>query len=72
LPDGQAGAAAAAELGDKSNSAALCFRSHQDALNFASHSVENSNRMLAFNNLVNVIERYCVGDICIVFPNRGE
>jgi hypothetical protein len=66
LPDGQAGAAAAAELGDKSNSAALCFRSHQDALNFASHSVENSNRMLAFNNLVDVIERYRVGDICIV------
>jgi hypothetical protein len=45
------------------DSAALPFSCHQDALDFASHSAEHSNRILATNNLINVIERYRKGDI---------
>jgi hypothetical protein len=44
----------------------LCFGSHQDALDFASQSAEHSNRVLASNNLVNVVERYREGNVCIV------
>lgn len=43
---------------DQSDPAALPFRSHQDALDFASHGAEHTNRVLAANNLVNVVERY--------------
>jgi hypothetical protein len=50
---------------DQTDPATLCFRSHQDALDFARHSVEKSNRALAANNLINVVERYRKGDIQI-------
>jgi hypothetical protein len=48
---------------DQPDPAALPFRSHQDALYFASHGAEHSNRILAANNLINVVERYRKGDI---------
>lgn len=52
-----------AALLNETDPAALPFRSHQDALDFASHGAEHANRILAANNLVNVVERYRKGDI---------
>ncbi len=57
---------------DDADASALSFRSHQDALDFASHGVERANRMLAANNLVNVIERYCEGDIEIALEIKSR
>src|SRR5439155_15967993 len=48
------------------------FRSHQNALNFASHGAERLNRILAADNLVHVVERYCKGDIEIRVPLEGS
>lgn len=66
MPDGQAGAAEAAELGDKSESTALRFTSHQDALDYASKVVENSKDRLATKNSY-VAESYKRGEFEIVF-----
>jgi hypothetical protein len=65
LLDGQAGAAVAAELGDKPESAALRFGSHQDALDYASKVVENSKDWLARKNSY-VAESYKRGEFEIV------
>ena len=59
---GAIGAPADRKLHDESKAAAHPLGSHQDALNFASHGVENSDRALAANNLINVIERYRKGN----------
>jgi hypothetical protein len=50
-------------LFDQPNPAALPFRSHQDALDFASHGAEHVNRVLAADNLVNIVERYRKGEL---------
>jgi hypothetical protein len=47
LAEGQAGAAGAATLVDKPETAALRFCSHQDALDYAGKVVENSKDWLA-------------------------
>jgi hypothetical protein len=39
-----------ADLGDQAKSAALCFRSHQDALDYAAHLVESVNRLPVLRN----------------------
>lgn len=63
MPARQAGAAAAAELGNKPDSAALCFRSHQDALDYDAHCVEDANRRLAAES-IDAIDRYRNSDVC--------
>jgi hypothetical protein len=50
---------------DESKSAALCFRSAEDAINYAHHLTEDSNRRFA-NLSLNAIERYVKGDVCLV------
>jgi hypothetical protein len=65
LPDGQAGAAAAVELGDKPESAALRFSSRQDALDYASKVVENSQHWLATKDRY-VAEGYKRGEFEVV------
>jgi hypothetical protein len=60
-----AGAAVAAGLWDKPNSAALRFRSHQNALDFASDGIEKRNRRLALNNFFRMVDNYIVGDLYV-------
>jgi hypothetical protein len=52
----------AALINLKSKAAALRFRSQQDALDYAAHSVQDMNRLLASNSL-NAIDRYVKGDV---------
>lgn len=54
------------DLSQKSDPAALRFRSHQDAIDFASHGIEQKNRMLAVYNFVRVVENYRKGYLAIV------
>jgi hypothetical protein len=61
-----------AGLLDKADAATLRFGCHQDALDFAAHSVERSNRMLAIHNAGDVIQGYRKGDIHIVADFRVE
>jgi hypothetical protein len=63
--EGQAGAAVAAELGDKPESAAFRFSSHQDALDYASEVVENSQHWLATKHNY-VAEGYKRGEFEVV------
>jgi hypothetical protein len=59
-----------AELLDlKAKAAALCFRSQQDALNYARHTVEDSNRRLAAQS-INAVARYLKGEIGIYIGLR--
>ena len=59
----QADAAISAALLDlKAKAAALSFRSHQDALDYAAHSVEHVNCLLAANS-VNAVDRYAKGHV---------
>lgn len=54
---------------DESDSSRLSFRSHDDALDFAHHSVENVRHRIAFNRR-NSVERYAVGAIEVVLKLR--
>jgi hypothetical protein len=51
--------------GDKTKSAALCFRTQNDALNFASHVCKDGHDWLAANNL-NFAKRYEKGECVVV------
>ena len=51
------------QLRNETNPAALIFCSNQNALDFVRHGTENVNRMLAANNLINVVERYRKGEL---------
>lgn len=51
--------------GNQSDAAALHFRSHQDALDFAASSVEESNRILTVYNFGRVVENYRIGNLGI-------
>jgi Integrase core domain len=53
-------------LFEKSESPALCFRSHQDALDFARHSAEDSHRFTSAYKLLGVVERYSEGEVILV------
>jgi hypothetical protein len=57
--------AAASSSSDQSESAALCFRSHQDALDFGRHSAEYSNRLMV-SQKVNFPELYKEGKLHVV------
>jgi hypothetical protein len=61
----------AAELGDKPESAALRFSSHQDALDYARHAVEDANHRLASQSL-NAVDRYRKGDVGIYINMRSR
>jgi hypothetical protein len=52
-------------LADESKSAALCFRSQEDALNFGRHSAEYSNSLIVSHN-VNFPEFYKEGKLHVV------
>ena len=62
---------------DDPDSSRLSFCSHDDALDFARHSVENVRRWIAAKNL-NFAERYAVGSLQVVLKllnvsgNNGE
>ena len=47
--------------GDQPNSSGLCFRSQQDALDYAAQVVEYGNRLASYN--LNLVERYIKGGI---------
>lgn len=66
MEERQASAASAAPSRNEFDAATLCFSSHQDALDFARHSAEHSNWMLASNNLIDIVERYRKGELEIV------
>jgi hypothetical protein len=70
LPERQASAAVVASR-NESDAATLRFGSHQDALDYARHSAEHGNRMLASYNVTDVVERYRKGDINIVLNLIG-
>ena len=53
-------------LDDEPHAATLRFGSHADALDFASHGIEERNRMLAANNLLGMVDRYRRGDVYLV------
>jgi hypothetical protein len=38
----------------------------ENLLNFARHQAEQANRVLASNNIVNIFQNYCEGNVCIV------
>ena len=48
--------------GDKPKPAALRFGSHQDALDYISHCIEDANSRLAAQNL-NAVDRYKKGEV---------
>lgn len=50
---------------DETEAPALCFRSAQDAIDYAHHVAEDSNRRLAALCL-DAVERYVKGDVCLV------
>src|ERR1035441_4894589 len=56
---------------NQSDPTALPFGSHQDALDFASHGAEHLNRVLASDNLINLVERYAKGEMEIWVPLNG-
>jgi hypothetical protein len=57
----------------KPEASALRFSSHQDALDYARHCVENANRRLAAQNL-NALDRYIKGEVAayVSFRSRGS
>ncbi|WGJ14079.1 hypothetical protein QEV83_15685 [Methylocapsa sp. D3K7] len=59
-----AGAPANIQSFDKPEAAALCFRTHQDALDFARHGVEDSRRRIAALSL-NSLDAYIEGESAI-------
>lgn len=50
---------------NKSEPPTLCFRSSNDALDYAHHVVEDSNSRLAAQSL-DALDRYVKGDVCLV------
>jgi len=61
----QAGAAVAAVLLDKPETAALRFSSHQDALDYGSHSAEYSNHLMAGYE-INFTKSYLEGKMHVI------
>lgn len=57
-----ASSAGALASSDKAEAATLSFRSHQDALDYAAHRVEYSNRIVTSQNL-NAIDLYLKGEV---------
>jgi hypothetical protein len=55
----------------KAKAAALSFRSHQDALDFVRHSVEDTNRRLAAQSL-NAVDRYRKGEVTAYIGIRSR
>lgn len=55
----------------KTESPALCFRSAQDAIDYAHHLTEDSNRRFALLNL-SAIDRYIQGDVWLVVRVRAD
>jgi hypothetical protein len=50
---------------DQPDPPALCFRTHQDALDFADHLVQEADWLLAIYNFGGVLQNYREGNFCI-------
>lgn len=52
---------------------ALCFRSAEDAIDYAHHLTQDGNRRLAAQS-VDAVDRYIEGDVCLVvrFYSRSD
>jgi hypothetical protein len=58
-------------LSDKAEPTALCFRSAQDAIDYAHHLTQESNRRFAAIDL-DAVNRYVKGDVSLVVRMRTE
>jgi hypothetical protein len=67
LQNRQAGAAIAAVLAEESKSAALCFSSQKDAIDYANRLVEDAQAQFAARNL-SIVKAYIEGRVHAVFP----
>jgi len=50
---------------DQTDTAALCFRTQHDALDYASHGIEQRNRVFALNNLFRIADNYRIGELSL-------